>query len=121
MSQYTFTTHIEDQLSTVLTGFCARTATFYSKIFGEDLGAQPLKTSKPLPNEAALFYQLERWGVYVPSDLEIAIDGDLKDWNYGDGDMKTFNRKYEDFGYQLNQTCRKKAKSYCGKAKRVMA
>lgn len=121
MSQYTFTTHIENQLSTVMTGFCARTATFYSKIFGEDLGAQPLKISKPLPDETALFFQLERWGVFVPSDLEAAIDGDLKDWNYGDGDMKIFNRKFEDFGYQLNHICKKQVNKFCGKPKKKTA
>lgn len=121
MSQYTFTTHIDSQLSTVMTGFCARTKTFYSQIFGEDLSGQPLKASKPLPDETALFYQLERWGVYVPSDLENAIDGDLTDWNYGGVDLKTFNRKFEDFGYQLNQTCNKKTNTFSGKRKKKTA
>lgn len=111
MSQYTFTTHIDNQLLTVLTGFCARTATFYSQLFGADLGEEPRKASKPLPDETALYTQLERWGVYVPAALEEAIESDLKDWNYGDGDMKKFNRKIEDFGYQLNQACKKKVKN----------
>ncbi|WP_131326258.1 hypothetical protein [Comamonas thiooxydans] len=118
MSQYTFTTHVQDQLSTVLTGFCSRTATFYSKLFGPDLSAVPLKISKPLPNETALFSQLEQWGICVPAALEQAIDDDLDDWNFGDGDLKAFTRKFEDFGYQLNHDCKTKGKRFSNRTMR---
>lgn len=107
MTQYTFTTHVDDQVAVVVSGFCARTATFYSKVFPDNSDTEPLYQSRPLRDEDDLYLQMERWGIYVPMALEEAISEDVKEWNFGCGNMSFFNRKAADLGYQLNQTTKK--------------
>lgn len=99
MSQYTFSTTVCGLPTVVLTGFCARSASFFGMLFEGSLETDPVKKSKPLSNAAALFTQLDAWGVAVPQALEEAIDGDIADWNHGSGDLRLFGRKAEHFGY----------------------
>lgn len=100
MSQYTFTTTVSGKTSTVMTGFCPKTATFFGAIYDDGMDMQPVKRSKPLATEAALFNQLDTWGVGVPQKIEDAIFSDVTDWNHGEFDLMKFNRKIVDFGYQ---------------------
>lgn len=100
MSQYTFNTHLSGKPSTVVTGFCPKTATFYGAIHNGGIETVPVKKSKPLPTETALFNQLDSWGVAIPKKVEEAIYSDVTDWNHGEFDLMKFNRKIEDFGYQ---------------------
>lgn len=119
MSQYTFTTTVNDVASTVMAGFDPKKAIFFVMVFKGDLAEDPVKESLHLTTSQDLFVQLDRWGVAIPECFESAIDSDVHDWNFGTGDLRFIGRKCSHFGHHepILKVIRTQE---CGKARRKL-